>query len=261
MLYKNVWIPNLPPHKTVFEKREVCGQLLDKGGWLIRNHYDFDCQEKTCFWFVIKDTFGGLEELSGNTRHKVRKSLRTYDIRKVSKEDILEWGLPIFQSAQKKYKVKTVVFDKRMFEKRILSCNDNTDFWGVFEKNSGTPVALSINTVGGDYCEYNTLKADPKYLNSTYPYYGLFYEMNRYYLQECRKKYVNDGARSITEHSNVQTFLIEKFLFRKAYCRLQIEYKWWFKILVYFFYPFRKFMPVNSVKAILNQEAMRRNRY
>ena len=55
--------------------------------------------------------------------------------------------------------------------------------------------------------------------------------------------------------------MIEKFHFRKAYCQLQIVYQWWMKIAVNILFPFRKLVPVQSVKAILNMEAMRRNKY
>lgn len=92
--------------------------------------------------------------------------------------------------------------------------------------------------------------------NSTYPYYGLIFEMNRYYLDELKLKYVNDGARSITNHSNIQPFLIDTFHFRKAFCRLHIEYrgiKWLVRIL----FPFRKIMP-RKIKALLDMEAMAR---
>lgn len=85
--------------------------------------------------------------------------------------------------------------------------------------------------------------------------------MNRYYLEELGVKYVNDGARSITEHSNIQPFLIDKFHFRKAYCRLQVKYQWWVGIVVKLLYPFRKLIPVLKVKSILNMEAMSRNNY
>ena len=71
---------------------------------------------------------------------------------------------------------------------------------------------------------YRTMKAIPKY-QKLYAYYDLIYEMNRYYLEKRKVKYVNDGARSITNHSNIQLFLIDKFKFRKAYCRLEITYK------------------------------------
>ena len=97
--------------------------------------------------------------------------------------------------------------------------------------------------------------------NSSYPYYGLIYMMNKYYLETIGVKYVSDGARSITEHSNIQPFLIEKFKFRKAYCRLQIKYKFWVRIIVTLAYPFHKIIPIHQIKSILNMEAMSRGEY
>ena len=84
--------------------------------------------------------------------------------------------------------------------------------------------------------------------------------MNRYYLDERKVMYVNDGARSITNHSNIQPFLIDKFNFRKAYCHLEIKYKWWLEFAVKCLYPFRKIIPVRQIKAILDMEAMARGR-
>ena len=78
--------------------------------------------------------------------------------------------------------------------------------------------------------------------------------MNKYYLEEKRLKYVNDGARSITEHSNIQSFLIEKFNFRKAYCHLDITYKWWLTVLVKVLFPLRRFIPISKVRTVLRQE-------
>ena len=84
--------------------------------------------------------------------------------------------------------------------------------------------------------------------------------MNRYYLEELKVKYVNDGARSITNHSNIQPFLIDKFKFRKAYCHLSIKYKWWMGMAVCMLYPFRKLIPLRQVKALLDMEAMARGK-
>lgn len=226
--------------------------------------YEWDSEYETSFWFVIKDSFGGLEELSSKMRNQVKKSLKTYDVCRVSADEILQVGFPIFQSAIEGYRVKASRITMEAFRDRIRQGEKagNVDFWCVYEKETHKAVALAINTLHKDCCEYNTMKADPAYLrNSTYPYYGLIYEMNRYYLQELCLKYVNDGARSITEHSNIQPFLIDKFHFRKAYCQLQIVYQWWMKIAVNILFPFRKLVPVRSVKAILNMEAMRRNKY
>ena len=254
----------MPPHRSSFLADDKCSELLNMGGCLLRNVYNWASMYKTSFWFVIKDSFGGMEELSSKMRNQVRKSLKTYDVCRVSASEILRVGFPIFQTALENYKVKAAQINMETFETRIRQSEKagNVDFWCVYEKETHKAVALAINTLYEDCCDYNTMKAVPAYLrNSTYPYYGLIYEMNRYYLQALGVKYVNDGAHSITEHSNIQPFLIDKFHFRKAYCQLQIVYQWWMKIAVNILFPFRKQIPVQAVKAILNMEAMRRNKY
>ncbi len=262
-LYKGVWVDTYPPHLSQkFSAVEMHEVLKHKrGGNMLRNTFDWDVSEETSFWYVIKDTFGGLEELSSKKRNQVKKSLKTYDVRRVTPEEILEIGLPIYNAAIESYKVKIDTITKEQFEGRIQSSVDSgkADFWVVYEKTTNSAVALAINTVYDDCCEYNTMKADPKYMrNSTYPYYGLIYEMNKYYLEEKSLKYVNDGARSITNHSNIQSMLIDVFNFRKAYCQLQIEYRWWFGAIVKILYPFRKIIPSLKVRSILNMESMRR---
>lgn len=262
-LYKGAWIDKSPPHLSKIISNEECIAYLKKGGLLVRNTYDFDCNEETSFWYVIKDSFDEMTELSTKVRNQVRKSLKTYNIKIVSANEMLEHGYSIFCEAIENYKVKAQLFSKESFEERIQteSKKGNVEYWMVFEKESNCPVALSINTVYKDCCEYNTMKAIPAYLrNSTYPYYGLIYEMNRYYLGGGLM-YVNDGARSITEHSNIQPFLIDKFKFRKAYCKLQIKYVWWMRVFVNLLYPFRKIIPIQKVKSILQMEAMKRNQY
>lgn len=263
ILYKGCWLSKYPPHCSRYLVNSECFLLLNRGGYLLRNVYEWGCNE-TSFWFIIKDSFGGMEELSSKMRNQVKKSLRTYDVKRVSAREMLQVGFPIFQAAIENYRVKASQITLQAFETKIQQGEKagNIDFWCVYEKETHKAVALAINTLHKDCCDYNTMKADPAFLrNSTYPYYGLIYEMNRYYLEELGMKYVSDGARSITEHSNIQSFLVDKFHFRKAYCRLQVEYRWWVGVFVNLLFPFRKLIPVPKVKAILNMEAMRRNKY
>ena len=150
-----------------------------------------------------------------------------------------------------------------VFQMRITGCTSGP----LMVKGSRDErVTVAINTVTRDEtrwkgcAEYNMMKCDPKFLhNSTYPYYyGLIYEMNRYYLEELGLGYVNDGARSLTEHSNILGFLIEKFNFRRAYGRVQIAYQWWFGIIVKVLYPFRRWIKHPQVRGILRLEEVRR---
>lgn len=259
-LYKGAWIDSRAPHNSQQMDTKSIKTLLDKGGVIVRNTYDFDSDRITSFWYVIKDSFGGIDELSSKKRNQVRKSLKTYAFRRVTAEEVLAVGLPIFQEACMSYKVKAEVVTEAGFQKRIAECEKGgrSEYWCAYRKDTNEPVALAINTLYEDCCEYNTLKCKPSAMhNSTYPYYGLIFEMNRYYLDELKLRYVNDGARSITNHSNIQPFLIDTFHFRKAYCKLQIKYKWWFGLLVKMLFPFRKIMPL-KVKAVLNMEAMKR---
>ena len=258
-LYKGAWVAEDPLREAHLTEDE-CNAILNGGGYLVRNVYDFDCGEETSFWYVIKDKFGGMEELSSKKRNQVRKSFKMCDVRMVSREEMLAQGYEVHASSAESYKIKAVVPSVEEYERGLSVENAKThDYWAAFDKETRKMIAFSINYVHGEICDYETMKAIPSYQKSHYPYYGLLYEMNRYYLEEKGLNFVNDGARSITNHSNVQPFLIDTFNFRKAYCRLNLTYKWWFGIIVKSLYPFRRFIKITKVQAILNMEAMARN--
>ena len=255
-LYKGTWIFDNDPCRETKLQSDCVLQMLNQRGVMVRNVYDFDCNEQTSFWYVIKDSFGGMEELSSKMRNQVKKCFKTMRVERISSECLLYDGYEVYVEAADNYRVKVVPPTKEEFVNRIKNSDEN-EYWGVFDIETGKLVAFSMNAVREECCEYRTMKAIPKY-QKLYAYYGLIYEMNRYYLEERKLKYVNDGARSITNHSNIQPFLIEKFNFRKAYCHLDITYKWWLRCMINVLYPFRNVMPIRQVKALLNMEAMAR---
>lgn len=255
--YKGAWVFAHDPHLEQKLTPEGMNALWGKGGLMIRNAYDFDCKEETCFWYVIKDSFGGMEELSAKMRNQVKKCFKTMRVEKISAEYLLENGYDVFVAASDSYRVKAVPPTREQFEARIKNAVEN-EYWGVIDIETEKLVAFCMNAVTDESCEYRTMKAIPEY-QKKYAYYGLIYDMNQYYLEERKVKYVNDGGRSITNHSNIQPFLIDKFNFRRAYCHFEIKYKWWLGLAVNCLYPFRKLIPVRQVKALLDMEAMARN--
>lgn len=257
-LYKGAWVSEDPLHERQLSKDE-CALLLRRGGYLVRNIFDFDCKEETSFWYVIKDSFGGMGELSAKKRNQVRKSFKMCDVRMVSRKEMINQGYEVQVEAVMNYKGNVSLPSLDEYERRFSIDNEiNHDYWAAFDKETGKMIAFSINRITSDFCEYETMKAIPSFQKSHYPYYGLLYEMNRYYLEEKKMKFVNDGARSITNHSNVQPFLIDTFNFRKAFCRLKLTYTWWFGWIVKMIYPFRKNIDNPKIQAILNMEAMAR---
>ncbi len=258
-IYKGAWLFAGEPHLSEKISKQQAKYLLSKGGLMVRNAHAFDQDEISSFWYVIKSDFGGIEELPTKVRNMVRNSLKKLDIRKVSSDELLTKGYEVYQLANLSYKVKAdgVSFDE--FRKRI-KLHKNYEYWACFDKETSHMVAFSINHVFNSHAEYETMKANPEYLKgSFYPYYGLLFAMNEYYLQSLQLDYVNDGTRSITEHSNIQPFLIKNFNFRKAYCQLQIEYVWWLKLIIYTLYPFKNLIKIPRLRSLLNMEAMKRN--
>ena len=259
-LYRQAWRFDGAPHEEPQLAENEWEALLKQGGLMVRNTYDFDCKEETSFWNLIKDQFGGLDELTGNTRNRVGKSLQSLRFEKIGFETIESSGYPILKATFDDYATTDRPMNREVFDEYLRHCQSKTyEYWGVFDKKDGAFIGFCANRLWEEAAEYGVIGILPEYKhNGTFPYYGLFYTMNQHYLQEKGFRYVTDGSRSITEHSRIQPFLEEKFHFRKAYCRLAVHYKWWMKIAVNLLYPFRKTLSLPRIKAILNMEAMQR---
>ena len=258
-LYRNAWRYDGPPDKEPQLDKKAANALLSKGGLLVRNTYDFDLKEETGFWYVIKDHFGGLDELPATERNRVRKAQQTLRFEIVPSEKVRQEGWPILKATYEDYAVADRKMNEKVFQQYLDHCDErHFDFWGIFDQDR----LIGFCTVwlwAPDSCEYGLIGILPEYKhNNTYPYYGLFYRLNEYYLVDKGLRYVADGARSITEHSNIQEELIKKFRFRKAYCHLKVYYNWWMRVAVKVLYPFRKLITNRSVKAIMNMESMTR---
>lgn len=256
-LYRKAWRYDGAPHEEPHLKKEEWQALLKKGGLIVRNTYDFDCQEETLFWYIVKDSFNGLDEYASNERNKIRRSNNVLTFKKVGVDLLKSEGWNILKATYDDYAVSDRTMNETVFQDYLSSCEKRDyDYWGVFD--DGRLVGFCTVWLWlPDSCEYGLIGMLPEYKhNNTYPYYGLFHQLNDYYLGEKGFRYVTDGARSITEHSNIQEFLVDNFGFRKAYCQLEVHYIWWMRIAVKMLYPFRKIITLPRVKAILNMEAM-----
>lgn len=254
----NMWRYAGPPHLEQRIDPKEGKNILRRGGYFVRNTYDFDCPEKTDYWYIVKDRFLGFDELTANTKSRVNKAFEHLDYRLTDISLIKEQGYPIIKATYEDYAVSDRKLSAEEFQDMLHRLElEEHDCWGIFDKADGKLIGYQINRLWENACEYTVVGVLPEYKrNQMFPYYGLFYRMNEYYLKEKGFRYVTDGSRSITEHSNIQPFLEEKFHFRKAYCHLAIYYQWWMRIAVAVLYPFRRIITNPKVKAVLNIEAM-----
>ena len=259
-LYRKAWRFDGPPDAETRLQEQEWRHLLKQGGLMVRNTYDFDCQEETLFWYIIKDRFEGIESLPPRVRNKVRHAFDYFDYRLVSIDTLKEIGYPIIEETYADYAIHDRKMNQKVFEEYLNQCQEKTfDYWGIFDKETQQLVGFCTVALWVRCCEYGVTGILSKYKKGNYyPYYGLYQHLNQHYLEEKQFQYVSDSARTITEHSQIQDFLIQNFGFRKAYCQLEVHYKWWMKLAVNVLYPFRKIITLPRVKAILNMEAMQR---
>lgn len=259
--YNGALIPSTPPHFKV-DDSSLDKRILEENVFFARWTTDFDCKKETEFWYVICDKFIPIEDLSRNTRSKIRRGLKQCEVKMTTKDILLENGYDCYSSAFSKYNTHLSPKTITQFQEEINSFDDSWDFWGIYHED--ILIGYSKNKIIDDYCDYSTIKFHPDYLN-IYPSYALFYTMNQYYLNEKNFRYVNDGARSISHETNIQTFLIDKFRFRKAYCKLNIIYSTKVRLLLSLLYPFRlilgflNFGLFIKLNILLKQENIRRS--
>ena len=257
-IYRHAWRYASAPDCEPELSDSQCKALLKKGGLFVRNTFDFDCKEETDFWYVIKDSFGGIEELSAKDRKSVNKALCLLEYKIIDKQLIENQGYEIAKRAYDAFEIHNASMNEQIFERFLNNWNDkNCDFWGVFDLSDGRLVGFGVVIKYDTSCSYDMACILPEYRDNKYcAFYGIYYKRNEYYLVEKQYKYVTDGTRSITEHSNIQPFLMQKFKFRKAYCKLKIRYKWWFGIIVRVLLPFKNIIGNRNVKAVLNMHKM-----
>lgn len=259
-LYKGALVYDGAPHEETKLTKTQCVSLLKKfSAYFIRNVYDFDCDEQTSFGYVIKDSYEDVDAFSSKMRNQLKKALSIFLVRKIDKDEMIRFGYRVYKSAIESYNPPVNGVGKEKFENSVIKALPEVDYWGVFETSTQEMVAYGIVRRMNVCSNYESFKAIPAY-RKQYCLYVMLMEMNKYYLDTLRLKYVSDGARSITNHSNIQPFLMEKFHFRKAYCHVQVYYVWWLKLLVTILFPFRSFFPAGRVKALLFQEEVRRNK-
>jgi hypothetical protein len=258
--YNGVIIPLDPPHIEIHESRKEIKSLIKRYNVLFARWVsDFDSKNQTDFWYVIHDTPMCMDSYSTNTRNQIKKGLKNFQIRIIAKSVIMQEGYDIYVSAFQSYNTMTGFKSKELFLKEL---EGDWEFWGVYSK--GALVGYSQNKIIDRSCDYSTIKITPNY-RKMYPTYALIFTMNKYYLNEKNLKYVSDGARSLFHQSNIQEFLIRKFKFRKAFCRLHVLYSPFIKRVVFLLYPFRIFLSsinitlFKKIELVLKQEEIIRN--
>ncbi|EDT78834.1 hypothetical protein LI056_14970 [Clostridium perfringens] len=264
-VYHGALLPNIAPHENANIEILKKEKLL-KNKLFARYTSEFDCGYETNWWYLIKDDEIDLEKLNSKKRYEIKKGLKNCYVKKISSKRYAYDLYNVYIMATNSYKNSDKPIKKDIFIEECKKNDENKtiDYYGVFLNENNKLVGYSLNNIGVDYVNLTTIKLDPNYLTKGISF-ALVYNMLIEYLNVQKKRYINDGERSIRHVTNFQDYLIKYFGFRKAYCKLHIIYNPLFECLVKIIYPFSKILDkfdnnkfINNINSIVKLEKINR---
>lgn len=219
---------------------------------LIRWTEDWDCPNKTEFWYCIKDTAFNIEKLKSKRRYEIKKGVKNFDINKI---DPTVYGEEIYRVAVEAFAAYPEVYRPRFTKEEFLSglkAWSNSDVFGAFNKGTNELVGYAQLEMGKRAINFFVEKSMPQYekagINA-----AIVYSIVKYYEPYLKKGYyIVDGTRAINHDTHFQDYLEKYFGFRKAYCTLHVKYRSWIYMVVLLLRPFQKFI-ANSKNPLAHQ--------
>lgn len=267
--YNHAMIPTTAPHEkpnlTPVKNGEVWKAHGKSLPLLIRWTTEYDCGYETEWWYCIKDTPFDINNLKSKRRYEINKGKKFFFVKVIEpnlfKDEIYEVAVKAFSVYPDEYRPD---LKKEEFV-NVVSLN-----WGKYI----TFGAFSLeNKLEGYACleknvkcyDFKILKSNPEKekhgINAV-----IINEILSYLENEITNgAYICDGARSIMHKTMFQDYLEKYFGFRKAYCRLNIEYRLSVKCVIKLLYPmqglllkFDNWKIIHKINSLLYMEKLRR---
>lgn len=217
---------------------------------------DFDCPEETEWWCIIKDTPFDIMSLKSNRRSLITRGLKRVDVKVIIPADYADQMANILIKEWKYYDESYEEGNDRQEqteEFKKLTCDNlgNSEYLGAFLKDTDTIIGYAIYNLFDDWIEYSVVKTDPEYLNTQVNAALAYFGVERYMRPGI--KYIHGGWRTMIHESNYQEYLLKNFGFRKAYCKLHIQYRPLMKLAVNVLYPIRGIIKKFSKNKLIYQ--------
>ncbi len=240
--YNHAIIPTTAPHEpadlSVFEHKDVWKRF---GGrpLLARWTSHFDCAENTCWWYTIKDTPFDFAQVKPNYRQKIRRGLKSFDVRVINPEEHADALYEVLAEAIASYPPSCRInVDREEFINDLKDWRKGITFAAFSQEDQSIAGHIYVPIHAG-YITFSVLKAKPseekKQVNA-----ALIYSVLEHFQQQLSEgMYVLAGERTISHDTNIHEYLMKYFGFRKAYCWLNIKYRGLIGPIVSCLYPIR----------------------
>lgn len=265
--YNHAVIPTTAPHEDAdmeFLKNGLTWKIKGRGiPLLARWTTDFDCSDETQWWYVIKDKPFDISALKAKRRYEIKKGRKNFEVKRITATEYSQELLRVEKEAYSGWPEKyRPTVNAETFMEGLKKWKDDV-VYGGFEQKSGRLEAYARLMEYKNHLDFSVLRANPEFERK-----GINAAMVAAIVEDYNERlnqdfYINDGTRAIRHETAFQDYLEKYFGFRKAYCRLNIKYRFPVGIAVSLLYPMRNKLNRESklgslVSALLQMEEIRR---
>lgn len=265
--YNHAMIPTTAPHEEVDLRPIEEGNIWKNGdGYpiLARWTSDFDCDRETNWWYTIQDKPFDIMSLRSSSRRRISVGLKHFECRKIQPamyaSEMADITLRDWQTYPESYRPNT---SREALIQEYSECKNLV--YGAFDKDDGALSAFQLIRDCGSYYSLEQGKSNPekqkKQVNA-----ALIYTYITDIGEEYKTgKYLSNGQRNMVHQTNFNNDLCQYYGFRKAYCKLNIKYRFPINVAIFLLYPFRKILArfdgklVHNINAILAMEYIKRS--
>ena len=266
--YNHAAIPLCAPHETPNLKPIETGEIWKMEGspLFARWTTDFDCEEKTNWWYNIKQAPFVIEELPSRSRKHIRQAQRKCYVKKIDPTENIEALYQCYWAAFRQYEN---AMNEVSYEKFKENCEADQrkglEYWAGYAADNDQLIGYMIVQTYADYAELRVAKFLPERRNCMVSD-ALYVAVLEEYLNRQMKNYISSGTRSINHKTNTEEYKISNFAYKRAYCKLNICYNPKIKWIVKILYLFRgilarldKISQIHRINAVLKMEEIVRN--
>ena len=203
---------------------------------------DFDCNHKTSWWNVIKDTPFDITSLKAKRRYEINKGNKFFDVTVLDYNKHAGDLYEVYEASRRGLPehLRLTTAGKKYFES-LFNDLEHSYIFGAYFKETGCLEGFALFRKYGRYLGFNSLKTNIEAEKYNVNFALINYALNYFKDELFAGCYIDDGSRPIFHTTtHFQDFLEKYFEFRKAYSHLHVVYRPGVNFIVKCLFPFRK---------------------
>ncbi|MDB9959433.1 hypothetical protein OAD75_03510 [Gammaproteobacteria bacterium] len=206
------------------------------------------------WWRVIYSGKYSIDLLKKKVRYEIRRGLKSYFYKKVTKNEIINSGYEVYKSSYSRYETHEKMINKDNFIKEIKAMPDDIEFRALYDIETKSMVAFVENIAQFPNCFMSTMWLDPTALKNNAGYV-FFHEILDEYINKRLYLSLSDGTRNINHDTGIHDFLRTKYNFQNLPLKLNVSYHPFLYPVVKILFFLRGLFPKNSrVSSLLKLE-------